>query len=208
MCGRKIHVPYLNDVPMQMNEQIAMHTTRPTKTLKKSNSSKDSLSYKKEKEKKRELETHAQPSIKIFAHSQHNYNPSGFCAVCLFPPILSPPSRSLSFTFVFSPSHLYAFLETFCTRSAASPGGPPMAPVMWPTVGLRVFSRTWPTGSPTTLRRPCCGLVVSGRVGGEEERGGVDLLCVDRGGLRGRCRAFWSIWDVSVVLLGREWDLI
>jgi hypothetical protein len=29
-------------------------------------------------------------------------------------------------------------------------------------VGLRVFSRTWPTGSPTTLRRPCCGLVVSG----------------------------------------------
>lgn len=40
---------------MQMNEQIAMHTTRPTKTLKKSNSSKDSLSYKKEKEKKKRI---------------------------------------------------------------------------------------------------------------------------------------------------------
>ena len=191
-----------------MNKSLC--TTSPSNSL--SNKQQQNISHANSRYYTKHEEDHpGKPGTKhnkIISRRESAYNPSGFCAVCLFPPILSPPGRSLSFTFVFSPSHLYAFLETFCTRSAASPGGPPMAPVMWPTVGLRVFSRTWPTGSPTTLRRPCCGLVVSGRVGGEEERGGVDLLCVDRGGLRGRCRAFWSIWDVSVVLLGREWDLI
>lgn len=80
-----------------------------------------------------------------------NHNPSGFFAVCSFPPILSPPGFSPS-AFSFIPTSSFAWSSTF---SNASPAGLPTLPVIAPT-GLRALSAIWPTGSPMADRGPAC----------------------------------------------------